>query len=233
MVAWLVFCCSIIFPLWWNLGSSKTNLDKIAAFVVAGSLCIRPNVVVVFTVPMPWCVGTDLFLGGHISESSAQQNTSTFYSKNLLKLIRSCQHEVWLESWGNASSEVLAVRCGFDPVQPSVSSEKFTLWIALSPTNFLFFLQNLVIFWECQECRMFSNSGSIGPSVLEINLQREKNRKGYAAFTFDFFFFWPSKGSCRIQLQFHWPQIILIVLCLCFGTTNRLGKAILKMVGRK
>lgn len=137
-VACLVFSCSILFPWWWNLGSPKTKLDKIAAFIVSGSLCNRLKVVVALTVPMPWCVGRDLFQGGDVS--SAQQNTSNFYSQNLLKLIRSCQHEVWLDSWGGASSEVLAVRCGFDPVQPeTVSSEKFTLCSALSPTNFLFF----------------------------------------------------------------------------------------------
>lgn len=100
------------------MGSSKTKLDKIAAFVVSGSLRDRLKVVVALSVPMPWHVGRDLLQGGHVSESTAQQNKSNFYNKNLLKLLRSCQNEVRLDSRGNAFSEVVAVRCGFDPVQP-------------------------------------------------------------------------------------------------------------------
>lgn len=42
--------------------------------------------------------------------------------------------------------------------------------------------------------------------MLEINFQREKIRNRYAAFRFDFFF-WPSEGSCRIQLNFHCPKL--------------------------
>lgn len=104
------------------------------------------------------------------------------------------------------------------------SSPCAVLW---APQTFWVFNR---IWWRFGNVR---NVGSIGQSMLEINFQRKKYRKEYADFTLDILYIFAFQRKLQDPTTVSLPKIIWIVLCIYFGTKNRLGKAVLKMVIRK